>query len=136
MKTFIIGLIAFCLVGCNNSADLNSTMPDKLVGTSLKYSYSGGNGYQLKFEEGTISYQFKSGSKPDKWWGKFKYNHLITENNEHLVSWHEPDYGDYITLLIDFENRSLYGSGIIANKTVHFQQAEISEIKVNNILIK
>ena len=111
-------------------------MPDNLNGTSIKYRYSKGNGYHVKFEDGTISYQYKTGSKPDKWWGKFKYNHLITEKNEHLVSWHEPEYGDYITLLIDFENKSLYGSGIIASKTVHFQKAEISEILVNNIPIK
>ena len=136
MKNFIFGLLSLGLFGCNNTPNLNTTMPENLVGTSLQYKYSGGNAYHVKLEEDGLSYQYKTGSKPNKWWGKFKYNHAVTDKGEHLVSWHEPGFGDYITLLIDFENKSLYGSGIIASKTVHFQKAELSEISINNILIK
>ena len=122
-----ICLTSILLLGCH-SKNANDNMPNNLEGVIIHYTYSEGNAYALKFEKEGVKYQFKSGSKPEKWWGKFSYNHLITDKGEHLVSWHEPEYGDYVTLLIDFDNRILYGSAILKAKTVHFQKASITKI--------
>lgn len=131
-KLLAIYIAVLLLVGCQSTEqNLNSKMPDELLGVVLQYTYSEGNEYKLKFEEHGISYQFRSGSKPDKWWGEFEYNHILTEGNEHLVSWHEPGYNDYVTLLINFDKQILYGSGILGGKTVHFQKAKITKISTN-----
>jgi phenolic acid decarboxylase len=108
----------------------NLNLPERLIGVEMRYTYSEGNEYAVKFEEDGLSYQYRSGRLPERWWGTFEYNHMITENKEHLVSWHEPIKGDYVTLLINFENNLLYGSAIIGLKKVHFQTAEIHEIKL------
>ena len=116
------------LAGCQEN--LNKNLPEKLVGVTLNYKYSGGNEYTVKIEKEGLSYQFKTGPKPEKWWGPFSNNYMITQNNEHFVAWHEPGYGDYITLLINFESKVLYGSGIIGGKNIHFQKAKIAEVIV------
>lgn len=120
------------VLSCGNNkteSSENLSYPDKLIGVEIRYTYTGGNEYAVKFEEEGVSYQFRSGSKPDKWWGKYPHNHMITTSNEHLVSWHEPKKGDYVTLLINFEKNLLYGSAILGGKKVHFQEATIHEIK-------
>ena len=132
MKHLLLILpIAFALFSCgqeNKKETLN--FPDRLIGVETRYTYSEGNEYAVKFEEDGLSYQYRSGSKPEAWWGKFPYNYMITGNNEHLVSWHEPKKGDYVTLLINFEKELLYGSAIIKGTKVHFQTAEIHETKM------
>ncbi|PZE16531.1 hypothetical protein DNU06_11790 [Putridiphycobacter roseus] len=110
-------------------SEKTENFPDKLTDMEILYTYTGGNTYAVKFESDGLSYQFRSGKNPDKWWGKFEYNHLLTRKNEHFVSWFEPGYGDYVTLLINFENKIIYGSAIIKGKIVHFQQGNIQEIK-------
>ena len=117
-------VILIMTVGCN----INNTTPDDLIGVIMNYKYSGGNEYTVKIEDKGLSYQFKSGPKPEKWWGPFANNHMVTEGNNHIVAWHEPGYGDYITLVIDFEKHILYGSGIIGKKTIHFQKANIANV--------
>jgi len=127
----VIGLTGLLLFSCQLENDnLNTDIPNRLVGVTLQYTYSEGNAYTLRIDDDSISYQFRSGSRPEKWWGKFKYNYLITDNNEHLISWFEPGYGDYVTLLINFDKHILYGSGILAGKTIHFQKANITKIKL------
>ena len=127
MKNLIaLIIVAFLMLGCGGN---NERFPDKLIGVETLYNYSGGNAYAVKFEADGLSYQFRSGRSPEKWWGKFEYNHMITENNEHFVSWFEPDYGDYVTLLINFETNVIYGSAIIKGEIVHFQKGKIQETK-------
>lgn len=132
MKTYF-GILFFAalLVGCNpeKEENRNTTMPDRLIGVEITYDYSGGRSYAVKFEEEGVSYRFLSGSKPEKWFGVFPHNHLITESNEHLVSWHEPKRKDYVTLLINFEKEILYGSAILSGKKVHFEKATINKIQ-------
>ena len=105
---------------------------DDLDGTEITYKYDGGNAYNVKMEDGNLNYRFLSGSKPEKWWGPFLYNAFKTENGEYLIGWYEDGFGDYVTLLIDFERKYLFGSGIIVKKSgtkVHFDKAIISNIQ-------
>lgn len=53
---------------------------------------------------------------------------MMTNNNEHFVSWFEPGYGDYVTLLINFEDNTIYGSAIIKGEKIHFQKAELLKV--------
>jgi phenolic acid decarboxylase len=123
-RTIFITAFTLILISCNPTNE-NLNLPDQLLGVEMSYQYSGGNEYTLKFEEAGLSYQYRTGSSPDRYWGPFEYNHMMTENDEHFVSWFEPGYGDYVTLLINFDTSVLYGSAIIAGKTIHFQKAKI-----------
>lgn len=129
-KNVSLALITLLLLACGETKEnKNLNLPKRLVGIEIRYTYAKGNEYAVKFEEDGLSYQYRSGKSPDVWWGQFTYIHMMTENNEHLVSLHEPKKGDYVTLLINFETDLLYGSAIIGLKKTHFQRAEFHEIK-------
>ena len=100
-----------------------------LNGTDITYNYTSGRSYNVKFEEAGVSYRYLTGSKPEKWWGPFPYQAFQVESNIYFSSWFEKGYGDYVTLLINFNNSLLYGSAILSGEQVHFHGAEI--VKVN-----
>lgn len=123
MKYFLIIFLISGLSGCATAQESNYTR--ELDGTMLVYSYSGGNEYKVKLEKLGASYQFRTGSKPDKWWGPFPYNALLTDERNYVLSWFEVGYGDYVTLYVDFKANYLIGSAFIPNKKIHFQRANI-----------
>ncbi len=127
MKYFIIIILFYSLSGCVNAQETDYTR--ELDGTMLLYSYSGGNEYSVKLEKEGASYQFRTGSKPDKWWGPFPYKALLTDEGNYVISWFEQGYGDYVTLYVDFEAKYLIGSALIPNKKIHFQRADINEVQ-------
>ncbi len=83
----------------------------------------------LIVEEQGVSYRYLTGTKPNKWWGPFPYDAFEVESKVFFASWFEPGYGDYVTLLINFNNKLLYGSAILSGKTVHFHGAKIRKVK-------
>ncbi len=107
-----------------NAAEL-APLTRKLNGSNITYNYTSGRSYNVKFEEAGVSYRFLTGSKPKKWWGPFPYEAFNVEDETYFASWFEKGYGDYVTLLINFENNLIYGSAILSGKTVHFHGAKI-----------
>lgn len=126
MKYLTIFLLFYSLSGCVRAQESNYTR--ELDGTKLNYAYSEGNEYWVKLEKEGASYQFRTGKKPDKWWGPFPYKALKTEEGNYVLSWFEMGYGDYVTLYIDFEKKYLIGSALIPNKKIHFERAIIKEV--------
>ena len=127
-KKFILILLILFSVSHILAAEL-SEPTRKLDGTNITYNYTSGRSYNVKFEGAGVSYRYLTGSKPDKWWGPFPYKAFEVEENVYLASWFEEGYGDYVTLLINFKTKLLYGSAILSGKTVHFHGAKI--VKVN-----
>jgi len=103
----------------------------KLNNTQITYQYTSGRSYHVKFEEAGVSYRYLTGSKPEKWWGPFPYKAFEVDAKVFMASWFEAGYGDYVTLLINFNNHLLYGSAIIEGKNVHFHGAKIIDVKQN-----
>jgi hypothetical protein len=100
-----------------------------LDGTAITYNYTSGRSYHVKFEPDGVSYQYLTGSKPDKWWGPFPYTAFEVADNTYLAAWFEEGYGDYVTLHINFNNNLLYGSAILQGETVHFHGAKIIKVE-------
>ena len=124
----LITLLAVILFSSSLFAAELSSPTLKLNGTNITYNYTSGRSYIVKFEEKGVSYRYLTGSKPEKWWGPFPYKAFETSTNEFLASWFEKDFGDYVTLLVNFNNNLLYGSAIISGKTVHFHGANIIKV--------
>ncbi|MBL4899296.1 MAG: MoaF N-terminal domain-containing protein [Colwellia sp.] len=101
----------------------------KLDGVNITYKYTSGRSYSVKFEAKGISYRYLTGSKPNKWWGPFPYTAFEVQPNQYFASWFEKGYGDYVTLLINFDDSLLYGSAIIAGEEVHFHGANIIKVQ-------
>ncbi|WP_166425297.1 MoaF N-terminal domain-containing protein [Paraglaciecola sp. 20A4] len=125
MNKFIL-LISILLFSINAMASDELVEPTrKLNGSEITYEYTSGRSYNVKFEEAGISYRYLTGSKPETWWGPFPYQAFEIEKEIYMLSWFEAGYGDYVTLLVNFNNRLVYGSAIISGKEVHFHGARI-----------
>jgi hypothetical protein len=133
MKLLITLCIALLLSATLAASEL-SLPTRELDGTDITYDYTSGRSYNVKFEKEGVSYRYLTGSRPEIWWGPFPYQAFKIEDEVYLASWFEEGYGDYVTLLINFNNNLLYGSAILAGETVHFHGAKI--IKVNRKKIK
>ena len=128
MKTLFTLILVICLTTCFAQDKLTF----ELNGFEMTYKYSGGNSYNVKFEKGNLSYRFLSGSKPEIWWGPFPYKATKTENDEYFLSWYEERFGDFVTLLLNPSEKSIWGSALIikGEKSIfHFEKADISEFK-------
>ena len=127
MKILISIFLSILFTTALHASDLS--LPTRnLNGTDITYNYTSGRSYNVKFEEEGISYRYLTGSKPEKWWGPFPYQAFQVENNVYFASWFEKGYGDYVTLLINFNNSLLYGSAILSGKEVHFHGAKIVNV--------
>jgi hypothetical protein len=100
-----------------------------LDGVDITYEYTSGRKYNVRFDEQGIRYRYLSGSKPEQWWGPFPYQAFEVERNVFLASWFEAGYGDHVTLLINFNNRLLYGSALLRCEETHFHGARIVTVR-------
>ncbi|MBY0372059.1 phenolic acid decarboxylase [bacterium] len=104
----------------------------ELNGKQLTYRYDNGGHYQIRYAEDGVRYRFLSGKAGDKWWGPFPYKAFKTTNGEYFLGWYEKGFGDQITQLVNLQNKTLYGSGIIVKKSgvvEHFERAQIEKIE-------
>jgi phenolic acid decarboxylase len=128
MKNIVMMLYCLFLLGGAEAVELSSATR-ALNGAAITYDYTSGRSYNVKFEEAGVSYRYLSGPKPGVWWGPFPYQAFEVEKNIYFASWFEAGYGDYVTLLINFNSGLLYGSAILSGKEVHFHGAKIREVK-------
>ena len=120
-NTFIAVLIStWVATGC-----IAAELTTELHGTDITYHYSSGRQYNVKFDASGASYRYLSGSKPDAWWGPFPYQAIRIEPNIYFLSWFEEGYGDYVTLLVNFNDKSVHGSAILRGEEVHFHKATL-----------
>lgn len=129
MKYFKLMVILFLALPFSSFSDELKKETRSLDGVDISYEYTSGRSYHVKFEELGISYRYLTGSKPEKWWGPFPYKAFEVQPNLFFASWFEKDYGDYVTLLINFDNKLLYGSAIISGDEVHFHGAKIVKVQ-------
>ena len=127
MKSFIAMIGVFVFVGTLNAAEL-SKPTHSLNHTNITYRYTNDLSFNVKFADEGASYRFLTGPDPEKWWGPFPYQAFEVEKNLYFTSWLEKKTGDYVTLLINFNNNLLYGSAIISGKKVLFKGAKMVSV--------
>lgn len=133
MNRVVISCLGLMLLAFGAGAQADSVKKettDALNGARMTYEYSSGRAYDVKLEEAGASYRYLTGSKPDKWWGPFPYQAMQVEGKRYFLSWFEKEYGDFVTLLVDFEKKLIHGSALIQGKNVHFHRARITEFRL------
>jgi len=124
-----MALLAFLLVATTGQAADPVAPTRALNGRDITYDYTSGRSYNVKFEEAGVSYRYLTGSKPEKWWGPFPYTAYEVQKNVYMLSWFEAGYGDYVTLLVNFNSGLVYGSAILRGEQVHFHGARLRTVK-------
>ncbi len=128
---FILIIVLTFFYGMACADDLKE-LTHSLDGTEITYNYTSGRSYNVAFSPKGVSYRYLTGAKPEKWWGPFPYEAFEVKDNVFFASWFEKGYGDYVTLLINFNNDLLYGSAILRGETVHFHGAKL--VKSNYLM--
>lgn len=127
MKNIILLLTLPLFFACQNKIQA----PERLEGIEMQYRYENGVEFAIRYTKEGVYYQYKKGNSPNKWWGPFEYEYLLTEKGEHFLSWFEPGYGDHVTQLINLDDKILYGSAIIGDKhNVLFHPAKILRLEL------
>lgn len=130
MRSIVYNLLIFLVLGSGGAFTLadGETTRD-LDGTRITYDYTNGRSYNVKFEKEGVSYRYLTGSKPNTWWGPFPYQAMKVSDQLYFASWFEEGYGDYVTLLINFDENIIHGSAIIRGEDVHFHRAKLVNIE-------
>lgn len=100
-----------------------------LDGAQISYEYSSGRSYHVRFSAQGVSYRYLTGSKPEKWWGPFPYTAFEVGPDQFMAAWFEEAYGDYVTLLINFDQRVIHGSAILRGEEVRFHPAKLLTVE-------
>lgn len=125
MKKFVVLVLALFSLGVTCGG---TELTETLNGVRIAYTYSGGMAVDLKLEKTGVSYRILNPGTPEEWYGPFPYKALQKENGEYFVAWFEEASVDYVSLVINFESKVLYGSALIGGKYTHFEKAIIRAI--------
>jgi len=92
---------------------------EPLNGKTILYEFTDGWGFYLKFENNTLSYQWRrSLQDPDNKdlgfkAGNIPYRARQIGQNLYQLYWHEKELHDTISMIIDLDSMRIYASGIM-----------------------
>ena len=135
IRTLAFSLIALCAgtASADVTLEVSDDLESVLDGYALTYAYEHTRAFEVKFEDGTITYRFRM---PDGEYSDFRspvpYFGRTLGPGRYYIGWHEEDVTNYVTLLINLGAMEIYSSAILGDyDVIHFQRAEISQITRN-----
>ena len=128
MKQLLLLLCLFAPATPLLAEQLNeTTLTDKLNGTELTYTHSGGWKFSIKYSADGLSYTLHNDNTP---WSKYyRYQAIEVSAGVYFTSWFDHERNDYVTQLINLNTKRLYGSVLLAKEKIHFEQAIINTLK-------
>ena len=112
--------------------ELGANLTDKLDGTTVAWQYEAGRAYELRLEDGMLTYRRTNGRESREWRSLVPYHAHEVGEGQYMVGWQETDFMNYVTLFIDLANSKVYSSALLGNYDwIHFQEAEISSVQEN-----
>lgn len=88
--------------------------PEHLIdGYSFNYQYVNGKAIHMEFSGGKARYEWINGPRKGKGNHDIPYRSRKIGENMYLINWHETGIKDYLTLVLDFDNMTVYSSMII-----------------------
>ncbi len=112
--------------------ELGTNLTDMLDGTTVGWEYEGGRAYELRLEDGMLTYRRTNGRESREWRSLVPYLAHEVGEGQFMVGWQETDFGNYVTLFIDLANSRVYSSALLGDYDwIHFQEAEISSVEEN-----
>lgn len=101
-----------------------------LDGTEIEYTYPDEGTVVVTFYEGLVKFNWIAGPSSGEKGGGHAYRARKVSDDEYFVNWYELDTHDFITLLINFETKKVYGSALLAkDESVIFDEAKIRRVK-------
>ena len=112
-----------------------SQEPDKqaLSNVELSYTYSDGGSVILTLKDGKLGYRWIAGAfKGINVSGRTYISRKISESM-YLVSWHDTENKNFVSLVFDLNRKIEYGTGLLSygkpDEAAHFDEAKIKNVK-------
>ena len=105
-----------------------------LDGKTIRYTYSGGLAFEVRFADGLASYKalVDSGNVSNENSDIPYQSRQIRPGLIHSV-WHETDIGDIVSLVIDFDAKTIYSAALLGyradDRMLHFEDGVIESIE-------
>ena len=107
--------------------------PHALDGTELEYTYTDGGSVVLTFYDGLLKFLWIAGPNEGAAGEGFEYNAKMIGADRYMVVWRMEEANNFLTMVIDLENRSLYTSALMGYETdqegVLFDEATIHRVE-------
>ncbi|MGQ1788486.1 MoaF-related domain-containing protein [Saccharicrinis sp. GN24d3] len=124
MKNRILILLLVSGIGIGTSFAQNKTSPDVekyqfgepehlLDGYSMNFQYQTGNAIHIEFYDGKGKYEWITGPGKGNGNKDIQYRCRKIGDDLYLMNWHETGLKDYLTLVFNFKNMTVYSSVII-----------------------
>lgn len=124
MKKLILVLFLVSVMGFGASFAQSITSPDTgkyqfgepehlLDGYSLNYQYQNGKAIHMEFYDGKGKYEWITGPGKGNGNQDIPYRSRKIGDDLYVLNWHETGLKDYLTLVFDFRNMTVYSSIII-----------------------
>lgn len=116
MKSRLI-LVVFAILICTTalySQDYNLGEPEHLLdGRSFNYQYQNQTAVHIEFKEGMVVYKWIKGPNAANPIRTFLYLSRRIDDGIYSVQWHEKELNNFITLIFNFNVKTVASSAII-----------------------
>ncbi len=103
-----------------------------LANKVLKYTYTSGDSVVLTIEPASLSFAWFGGQLDGTRIEGLNYICKETREAQFLINWHNKNANSFVTLLIDLEEKKVYGSAIVEylsdNPFEIFDEANITQL--------
>jgi phenolic acid decarboxylase len=115
--------------GSSAQHEIGEGLSSGLDGKTIAYEYSGGRHYEIRFEDGNVTYHRTNGDNAREWRSLVPYNARLVGAGEYYVGWNETDRKNHVTLLLQLNQNKLYSSALLGDyDLIHFQEGRITSI--------
>ncbi len=109
-------LIVFIALGAS-LAKAQEASPQLLDGTELEYTYTDGGAVVLSFYDGKLKYRWTAGPFAGTEVADLVYKSRRIGDELYLVSWHDVDNLNFVTLVINLQQNVLHSSAVVGYGT-------------------
>ena len=130
-KCGLLVLALLCMFSVN-PAPAQENDPHALDGTELEYTYTDGGSVILAFYDGFLRFRWIAGPNEGAAGEGFEYEAKQIGDDRYMVVWRMEEAHNFLTMVIDLDNRALYTSALMGYETdqegVLFDEATIRRL--------
>lgn len=126
--------LSICLVLVFHGAYAQETQDHALADTEISYTYEDGGAVTLTVRDGKLSYLWTAGPFAGVEVRDLDYYSKELAENLFLVSWHDPNNKNFVTLIFDLDQMIEHGTALIGYETdtevTLFDEARIDSVRI------
>jgi hypothetical protein len=133
MKILRAVFLSFAMILFPLTAISQKTGKQALSNVELSYTYTDGGAVILTLKDGKLGYRWIAGAfKGVEVTGRTYFSREIA-GSMYLVSWHDTENKNFVSLFFDLNRKREYGTGLLSygkpDEAAYFDEAKINSVK-------